>query len=149
MGRVFNRRWKIIAIAFLFFYNGLAAQSGFKNDNHMLFLIKLEAIDDDTITFSTVDIYLLQKIPRIQNLKDSLGNPLPYKPNYKMFCERSFTKGVLKNGFKKKDIGQLFFLSSTGNTNDISENGVVLFMWKERTKAVDMNSLYPLQRCCD
>jgi hypothetical protein len=149
MGRVFNRRWKIIAIAYLFVYNGLVAQSGFKNNNHMLFLVKLEAVEGDTITFSTVDIYLLQKIPRIENLKDSLGNPLPFKHNYKMFCERSFTKGVLKHGLKKKDIGQLFFLSSTGSTFDISEDGIVIFMWREKTKNVDIKSLYPLNRCCD
>lgn len=115
----------------------------------MLFLVKITAVERDTITFSTIDIYFLQRIPRIENLKDSLGNVLPFKQNYKMFCERRFTKGVIKKRLRKKDVGTLLFLTTTGNVNDISENGVVTFMWREKTKNIDMKTIFPLYRCCD
>lgn len=150
MGKFTNWNWKELSLIFVFtsiFVVG-KTQTNFKNNNHLLFLIQLHSVDGDSIMFSTVEIYMLQNIPEI-NLIDTLGRRIKDKPNNELFCKRGFKNGVLKKGFKKNDIGKLFFVSTTGLPSDISEFGCITFLWKEKTKKVDVKNLFILSRCGD
>lgn len=109
------------------------------------FVIQIESVNNDTISFHTVDIYTPFKILDI-NLYDDKGNLI--KPSDKFFksCKRDYNRGYLKDS-NKKNIGELLLLS-VNPSSGIYDDGFIVFNRVENQTDLRLSKFHSFPRNC-
>ncbi|GAA0874341.1 hypothetical protein GCM10009118_07490 [Wandonia haliotis] len=109
------------------------------------FIVQINSINKDTISFYTVDIYTPFKIVDL-DIYDNDGNLISSSEKFLRLCERNYNQGYLK-GLDKKNIGEILILSINPSSG-ISDDGFIIFNKVENQSSINLSNFYVFPKNC-
>ena len=142
MGKYINWR-SIISINFIIFLGSFSTKAQRSDEiirSGYYFVVQIDSIYRDTISFTTIEIY--SPLPSL-NLAKANGSEIQESLKSSFFINRSFSKGLLV-GIKKLNIGNVMVLNTT--IDNISNDGFIIFKSPLRPKKIYLKNMYRIRR---